>query len=347
MPSPPLPIDVAALRALDFVEVHDPKEMDTTSRVSQRLRGDSSLFSYRLQDRGLLLASFDEPITIIAERRLGSMLIALCSNQFATQIDIQGEGINCFCFLTILQGTARLVGSKNEEIIEGTNGGVFDGSPGKKILTSDGSARQSLWIEAVALEQALEGMLDESLRRRLEFASDIDWTGGLAASLRSQVDFLARDMIRPNGVADNPVALACMTDLMQSLVLRGIPHNYLSRLENGVRLGAVPAYVRRAEDFMHANAAMPIRMENVANAAGCSIRTLGAAFRRFRNTTPTAALRMIRLDAVQTELIRAAATKSGVEVARRYGFTNLGRFAAAYRRRFGETPAVTVQRRSR
>jgi len=347
MPPPPLPIDVTALRALDFVEVHDPKEMDTTSRVSGRFRGDSALFSYRLQDRGLLLASFDEPITIIAERRLGSMLIALCSNQFATQIDIQGEGINCFCFLTILQGTARLGGNKSENVIAGTSGGVFDGSPGMKLLTSDGSARQSLWVEAAALEQTLEGMLDEGLRKPLEFVSDLDWNSGLAASLRSQIDFLAHDMIRPNGVADNPVALACMTDLMLSLVLRGARHNYLSRLENRVQRSAVPAYVRRAEDFMHANAAMPIRMEHVANAAGCSVRTLGAVFRRFRDTTPVAALRIIRLDEVQAELIRAAASGSAMEVARRYGFTNPARFAAAYRRRFGETPAETAQRRSR
>ena len=347
MPPPPLPIDVAALQAFDFVEVHDPKEMDTTSRVSRRLRGDSSLFSYHLRDRRLLRASFDEPITIIAERRLGSMLIALCSNQFATQIDIQGEGINCFCFLMTLQGSVELARSNSEGIVGGTNGVVFDGSPGTKILTSDISARQSLWIEADALEHALEGMLGESLRKRLEFSPGVDWSSGLAASLRRQIDFLARDMARPDGVADNPVALACMTDLMLSLVLRGARHNYLSRLENRCRPSAVPAYVRRAEDFMHANAAIPIRMEHVANAAGCSVRTLGAVFRRFRDTAPNAALRMIRLDEVQAELIRAAASGSVVEVARRYGFTNPARFAAAYRRRFGETPAETAQRRSR
>jgi AraC-like DNA-binding protein len=343
----PLPIDVTALRTLDYVEVRDPKDMDTTSRVSLRFRDDSSLFSYRLQDRGLLRTSFDEPIAIIAERRLGSMLIALCSSQFATQIDIEGDGINSFCFHMVLQGTAKLVRSKNEGVIAGTDGAVFDGSPGTKILTSDISARKSLWIEAGALEHALEGMLGESLRERLEFGPAIDWSSGLAASLRSQIDFLARDMTRPDGVADNPVALACVTDLMLSLVLRGIRHNYLSRLEDGGRLSAVPAYVRRAEDFMHAYAAMPIRMEQVADAAGCSVRTLGAVFRRFRDTTPLAALHMIRLDEVQAELTRTATNGSAVEVARRYGFTNPGRFAVAYRRRFGETPAETARRRSR
>jgi hypothetical protein len=154
----PLPIDVTALRTLDYVEVLDPKDMDTTSRVSLRFRDDSSLFSYRLQDRGLFRTSFDEPIAIIAERRLGSMLIALCSSQFATQIDIQGDGLNSFCFHMVLQGKARLARSEDDTIIAGTNGAVLDGSPGTKILTSDANARQSLWIEAGALEHALEGM---------------------------------------------------------------------------------------------------------------------------------------------------------------------------------------------
>jgi transcriptional regulator GlxA family with amidase domain len=82
---------------------------------------------------------------------------------------------------------------------------------------------------------------------------------------------------------------------MVSLVLRGIPHNYLERLGSG-RFGAVPAYVRRADDFMRANAAVPIRMEQVAAAAGCSVRTLNAVFRQFRDTTPLAALHTIRVE---------------------------------------------------
>src|SRR5262249_51713404 len=140
------------------------------------------------------------------------------------------------------------------------------GFRGLKVLTSDVNARRSFWIEAGTLEHALEGMLGDRLRKPLEFAPRVDWSSGLAASLRNQIDFLARDVTRPDGVAANPVALASFTDLILSLVLRGIPHNHLERLENRGRLSAVPAYIRRAEDFMHTNAAMPICMEQVADA---------------------------------------------------------------------------------
>ena len=105
-------------------------------------------------------------------------------------------------------------------------------------------------------------------------------------------------------MTDNPVALASMTDLVVSLVLRAIPHNYGERLDRGP-FGAVPAYVRRAEEFMRAKSAVPLRMEHVAAAAGCSIRTLNAVFHRFRETTPLAALHANRLEQAHAELNRS------------------------------------------
>ena len=98
---------------------------------------------------------------------------------------------------------------------------------------------------------------------------------------------------------------------------------------------------------MRANAAVPIRMQDVAAAAGCSVRTLGSVFRRFCDTTPLVALHMIRLEQVHAELSHSATEGSAAEVARRYGFTNPGRFAAAYRRRFREAPTETAMRGSR
>jgi AraC-like DNA-binding protein len=308
------------------------------------MHGDSTLFSYQLQDRALLRTSFHEPITIIAERRLGNMLINLTADRFATQVALNGNGIDFFCFYMIRHGKVQLTWNENEPILAGTDGAVFRGSPGLKILTSDVNARQSFWIDVGTLEHALEGILGDSLRKPLEFAPRVDWSSGLAASLRSQIDFLARDASRPDGVAANPVALASFTDLILSLVLRGIRHNHLERLENRGRLGFVPAYVRRAEEFMHTNAAMPIRMEQVADAAGCSVRTLGAVFRHFRDTTPLAALHAVRLDEVRAELSHGATIGSAAEVAHRYGFTNLGRFSAAYRLRCGEAPLETSRR---
>jgi transcriptional regulator GlxA family with amidase domain len=89
---------------------------------------------------------------------------------------------------------------------------------------------------------------------------------------------------------------------------------------------------------MHAQAGSPIRMADIAAAAGCSVRTLTTVFRRFRDTTPLAALHTIRLDKVRADLRDGRANGSVASVARAYGFTHAGRFTVAYRRRFGEAP---------
>jgi AraC-like DNA-binding protein len=312
----------------------------TSSRVSQLLH--NPVWSYRLRDRDLKRVRFDDPVTWITQRQLGSMTISNGGDRFAAQIDVGGGGIDGYCFSAMLDGHARLVQSGTETTWAGANGIVFRATPGTRLLASDSNARENLWIEASTLDHALENMLGDRLREPLAFKPGFDWTGGLAASLRGQIDFLMHEIRRRGGVGDNPVALASQTDLVMSLVLRGVPHNYLERLVSG-RFGAVPAYVRRAEDFMRANAAVPVRMEDVAAAACCSVRTLGAVFRRFRDTTPLAALHDIRLEQVHAELKHAAVDCSTADVARRYGFTNPGRFTAAYRRRFGETPAETAK----
>lgn len=94
MPQPPLlPVDPAILSTFDSViDVRDPMEMDIRSRVSRRLFDESRMCGYLLQDHGLLRKRFDDPITTIADRRLGDLLIALCGDRFATQGSIGGEG---------------------------------------------------------------------------------------------------------------------------------------------------------------------------------------------------------------------------------------------------------------
>ena len=95
---------------------------------------------------------------------------------------------------------------------------------------------------------------------------------------------------------------------------------------------------------MRAHAESPLRMVDVAAAAGCSLRTLEASFRRAKGMTPIAALRAVRLDEARSALQRGGAGSVAL-VARRYGFTNAGRFAAAYLERFGEHPSDTVASR--
>lgn len=105
------------------------------------------------------------------------------------------------------------------------------------------------------------------------------------------------------------------------------------------------ARLRGAVEYIDANAALPITATDIAEAAGLSLRGLQHVFRQQLDTTPTDHLRSIRLDRVRAELVASSSTETTVSaVADRWGFGHAGRFAGAYRRRFGEYPAQTLAR---
>lgn len=103
--------------------------------------------------------------------------------------------------------------------------------------------------------------------------------------------------------------------------------------------------LRRAVEFVHANADLPLGVADIAEAAGLTIRGLQLAFQRSFGTTPRHYLRGVRLDRAHDELSRASPGELVVgDVAARWGFVGAGRFAQHYAQRFGELPRQTLRR---
>lgn len=338
-------IDPALLTMFDVVRARDPDDLSGKLRVTERVAKSSRIYTYQLQDSALWRVRFDQPIFTLATRSVGSILASYVDSSFATNVSVDGDEGDLFCFTTMLTGQTTLVQNGNSTTAADNCGLAWRPSPSTRLFMSDDNARTNAFFKVADIEGALEHMLDENLRQPLDFDPNLDWSSGLAASLKRQLDFVMHEFQREDGVASNPVALASLTDLLVSLVLRGAPHNYASRLDRGP-YSAVPAYVRRAEDFMRANGVEPIRMSQVAAAAGCSLRTLGAVFNHFRGRTPLGALHAIRLDLARDELTLGTSGATVTAVARRYGFTNATRFANAFCRRFGETPSEAARRAS-
>jgi transcriptional regulator GlxA family with amidase domain len=79
--------------------------------------------------------------------------------------------------------------------------------------------------------------------------------------------------------------------------------------------------------------------------AGVERRTLLRAFRTTHTTTPSRYLRMLRLKLTREALLTPnGAGRTVTEVATRFGFHELGRFAREYRAAFGERPSETLKR---
>ncbi|WP_181439545.1 helix-turn-helix domain-containing protein [Curtobacterium sp. MCBD17_032] len=141
-----------------------------------------------------------------------------------------------------------------------------------------------------------------------------------------------------------PVSVLALTELARRTafaLLSTFPHHVVTR-EVPVPVGAT-GRVRAAVEYMHAVANTPITTTDVAEHVGLSVRGLQQAFQRQIGVAPNAMLRGIRLDRVRDELRAASPLDTTVAtVAVQWGFAHLGRFSAAYARRFGEYPRDTL-----
>jgi transcriptional regulator GlxA family with amidase domain len=105
-----------------------------------------------------------------------------------------------------------------------------------------------------------------------------------------------------------------------------------------------PAAVRDAMDLIEAGPHLPLTTSALAKQCHVSVRTLHEGFRRHLGMSPMAYLRVVRLRRAHRDLRSANLSHSSVaSIAHRWGFTHLGRFAAAHQTMFGETPREALR----
>lgn len=107
---------------------------------------------------------------------------------------------------------------------------------------------------------------------------------------------------------------------------------------------AAPGYVRHATRYIDEHAQDLPTVAEIARAADISVRALSGAFGRYLGMSPRAYLIEQRLQGVYRDLLGGAPTVASA--ARSWGYVNMGVFAGAYRRRFGESPSATLARRN-
>lgn len=107
---------------------------------------------------------------------------------------------------------------------------------------------------------------------------------------------------------------------------------------------ALPRDLVRALAWARGHLAGPVRLRDLALAAGVSERTLEQHFARFLGKTPLEWIRDARLDRARRALQSPGRGETVSAVAAAAGFTELGRFAARYAARFGERPSETLRR---
>ncbi len=103
--------------------------------------------------------------------------------------------------------------------------------------------------------------------------------------------------------------------------------------------------VDRAREYALGHLDEPLSILDLCSHIGASRRKLQYCFQETLGINPVAYLRALRLNAVRRELRERQEAYGVQEVAARWGFWHLSRFASDYRTLFGESPSQTLQRR--
>ncbi len=215
------------------------------------------------------------------------------------------------------------------------------------ILWGAGSAQLCMMLARDRVDRELESLLGRPLDRPLEFAVGMDLTTTAATAWMHSVELVERDAARRNGLIRFPLAAAHLESLVIDGLLLAQPHNYSDALATWAAPRR-PRAVRQALELIQEQPDRPWSTATLAARVGVSARSLQEGFASTVGVPPMTHLRAIRLDRIHTELSTAEPGSVNVgTVAARWGFVHAGRFAAAYRRRFGCAPAETARRLSR
>ncbi|PDV87450.1 AraC family transcriptional regulator [Rhizobium sp. H4] len=271
----------------------------------------------------------------------GDLAIADCAYEGAISLRREAPSGKVIIFLPVEGDAIFNVGQEAIHSVPGRATILAAGrATGARLL---GRRRHlGLFVDQARINAHLTRMFERTITGDADFHPYIDLTAGPGLLLQQLVTNLHRGLGGGGLLQESPLAVSALCDATIYLLLENFPHRYSNELALPAPAPA-PRHVKWAIDFMHAHIAEPISLSEIATAARVSIRTLQQGFRQFRNTTPIAYLHEIRMVAARRDLLESGAKQAVADIALRWGFTHLGRFAAEYRKRFGELPSQTLR----
>lgn len=235
------------------------------------------------------------------------------------------------------------------------NGQAFEISPNTGLMRDKRiplSAQQNAF-ESFVIPLSIDGLKqharkllgEEACLADIQFDVALDLTTPGGRHLRNTVTYIAEALDGPLCGADNPIVLAGLKDLLLTSVLSLLPNSATDALQGRPKAVAVPYYVKRARDYIHAHADTAITLETLAHHAGCSYRTLQTAFNDAFGMSPIAYVKYVRLTLAHDDLRQADSGVSVRAVAAKWGFTHMGWFSKCYVEQFGVLPSQTLRSR--
>ncbi|MCO1656431.1 AraC family transcriptional regulator [Pseudonocardia humida] len=242
-------------------------------------------------------------------------------------------------------GRALFTGAHGEDtVVAADRAAVLAYDCGVRMRWEPRVSQFMIAVSKSRIERFLQRLLQEPLREPLRFDTAVD-LGGDGRGIAGSVSAIRRVLARYGPAGPPPVLIAELEHSLLSALLFGQRHNYSDAM-----LSPSPPpsarVVARVLELLESAWDAPLSIADLAEFAGVSQRSLHAAFHRQLGVSPMAYVRRRRLQRAREELLSAAptGTTTVTYVALRNGFAHGGRFAAAYRRTFGESPSDTLRR---
>ena len=189
------------------------------------------------------------------------------------------------------------------------------------------------------MEQELAGLLGRPVVKPIDFRLALPVDQGAGRRWMSILSALLQSADGPADPRNCAISNRWNAALISGLLISQA-HSYTEQLTADPTQRAPPAAVDRVVEEIQRTPDRGYTVADLARIAGTSARSLQYAFHEQYGTTPMRYLRQVRLDRAREDLAQAHGTVA--DIAYYWGFTNLGRFARAYRGRFGELPAATL-----
>ena len=247
--------------------------------------------------------------------------------------------------LVIVPAVGTCIVEQNGEVATGSpvNAIVPESNAPLKLLFDGTSPLVVLRINREALDIHLSRLVGHLLSQPLVFDLDLDLAVGTSSRWNFAVQMLHAELFDESSLLHAGAGMGQLEEFVMSALLYSHRSNYSEQLLGDV--SQERRAVRKAVDFIEQNLSRNIAVQDVAESAGISLRTLQSFFAEDLQQTPSAFIRNRRLERVRADLADAppGSGTTVTQVANRWGFNHLGRFATTYHQRFGEPPSQTLR----
>jgi AraC-like DNA-binding protein len=267
--------------------------------------------------------------------------ITLADIRHGTEVDVCPGRLQSYYEVNVpIVGHTRSV--NGTEVVESGPGraAVLNPTEDSTMRWSADCAQLAVKVSRSVIERTVEAVLGHPPDEAVRFGVAFDIGDGHGRNWVRSV-LLLRDALR-TGSPD--LVVRPLEEVVVGQLLVSQSHNFSGRLKGDPR-PARPKVVSRVIDLIQSDPSAALTAADMAAVAGTSIRCLQAAFSEHLGISPSGYLRRVRLGRAHQDLLAAQPGdgQTVADIAFRWGFGHVPRFASAYRDRYGTVPSQTLR----